>query len=343
MAAEPTSFANANVEHSPHRRLLRAAVVSFVLLAAAAAALFYRQQITDQLAVWQFHPSTTLQAAADRAGLNETGKFYLYASQAQVVERATFNSACGSLNTEQTVVIGCYTSPGQRIYVYHVTDTQLDGVVEATTAHEMLHAAFDRLSGTDKQRITELLETEQKKITDTRLLKLIDSYAKTEPTELTNELHSIIGTEVRALSPELEAYYARYFANRSATVDLTERYEKVFADLEKQQDTLVSELDALAASTNARQTAYTAALKQLNADIASFNTWNQSGTVTAAEYSVRRDVLEGRIAKLETERKAINTDIDTYNSKKAELDGLNLKAQDLNQSINSKVSPTPSL
>lgn len=340
---QPRNESLHNHEHTSHHRLIRAGVASLLLLAAAAAALLFRQQLFDQYVVWTFKPSASVVSAADRAGLNDTGKFFLYASQTEIVDRTMFNSACGSLQNEQTVVLGCYTSPGQRIYVYDVTDSRLDGVVEATAAHEMLHAAYDRLGSDDKAKVNALLEAQESKITDPRLLKLIAAYKKTEPGELINELHSIIGTEVQSISPELETYYARYFTDRSAVVALTQKYEHVFTDLENQQNALVKELDTLAADINARQTVYNADLKQLNKDIETFNTWTKSGNATAEEYDARKSVLEQRIAALEAERTSINAEITTYNSKKAELDKLNLAAQDLNQSINSKVSPTPSL
>lgn len=334
---------DSNEHRHSKQRLIRAALFSCLLLGLAAVAFLQRQYIADQLVVWQFQPTTQLQSVAERAGLSETGKFYLYASQAAIVDKETFNQACGSLQTEQTIVIGCYTSPEQRIYVYNVADQQLDGVVETTTAHEMLHAAFDRLNTKDKQTVTALLEAEQKKITDTRLLQLIESYKKTEPGEVINELHSIIGTEVASISPELESYYGRYFIDRAAVVALKDKYESVFTDLAEQQDTLVNELEASAESINARQTAYATSLQKLNSDIEQFNSWAKANSPGYAEFESRRQALQQRIVSLENERLSLNTAISTYNKKKAELDALNLRAASLNQSINSKLAPTPSL
>lgn len=329
--------------HASRHHLIRAGIISFVLLSLAAGAFLYRQQIIDQLTVWSFTPTSALETAASDAGLNDTGKFYLYASQAAIVDRGTFNSTCGSLQSEQSIVLGCYTSPARRIYVYNVTDTRLEGIIATTSAHEMLHAAFDRLSQTEKERVGELLRAEQAKLTDKRLLNLIANYEKTEPGELVNELHSIIATEVRSISPELEGYYSQYFSKRESVVALTERYEKVFTDLADEQERLVTKLDTMAADINKRQEAYTAGIEQLNTDIQAFNKWTRSSSATEDEYNSRRGILEERITTLETERDAINAAITEYNSTKAKLDALNLKAEDLNQSINSKVSPTPSL
>lgn len=339
----PPQSSDSNERHPSKWRLIRAALFSCLLLGLAAFAFLQRQYIADQLVVWQFQPTTQLQSVAERAGLSETGRFYLYASQAAIVDKETFNQACGSLQTEQTIVIGCYTSPEQRIYVYNVADQQLDGVVETTAAHEMLHAAFDRLSVREKEAVVALLEAEEKKITDTRLLKLIESYKKTEPGEVMNELHSIIGTEVASISSELENYYGRYFIDRGDVVTLKDKYESVFTDLAEQQDTLVNELEASAQSINVRQAMYTASLQKLNSDIEQFNNWAKTNNTSYAEFESRRQALQQRIASLESERLSLNTAISTYNKKKAELDALNLRAASLNQSINSKLAPTPSL
>lgn len=313
-----------------------------LLLAAGVALFYFRQAIVDQVTVWNFTPSAELVSLADRGGLNDEGRFYLYASQAQISDKTEFNAKCGSLQNERTVVLGCYTGSNGQIYIYDITDTQLDGVRETTAAHEMLHAAYDRLSASERNYVDSLLVAEESKIIDERLLGLIDEYKKSEPTQVVNELHSIFGTEVRDLSPELEAYYAQYFTDRLAVVTLKEKYEKVFTDLEAKQTALVNELNAMAEEVNLRQGAYEIALSNLNADIASFNTWAQSGTASKSLYNTRRAELEARIAGLDAERDAINAEIDLYDAKKAELDKLNVQAAELNQSIDSKLSEAPS-
>lgn len=329
-------------QHSRGRFL--ASFFTFALLVAAVALFYNRQAILDDITAWRFTPSAELVTLEDNAGLNQTGKFYLSASQAEISDKAAFNTACGKLQNERTVVIGCYTGADKRIYIYNVTDAQLDGVKETTTAHEMLHAAYDRLSASDRTYVDGLLTAEKAKITDTRILSLIKEYEKSEPDEVVNELHSIFGTEVRDLSPELETYYARYFSDRLKVVALKEKYEKVFTDLASKQTALVAELNTLATDVNTRQKAYEASLDALNTDIESFNVWAESGTAKKSDYATRRAALQERITALDTERDAINTEIDDYNAKKAELDTLNVQAATLNQSIDSKLSTsTPTL
>lgn len=335
---QPQKQPNIPVKRQHTKGRFVASLFVFLLVIAAVALFYNRQAVLDQLTVWRFTPSPELVSLADSAGLNDTGKFYLKASQAEVSDRTEFNDACGKLQNERTVVIGCYTGADKRIYIYDVTDSQLDGVKETTAAHEMLHAAYDRLSSSDKKRVDALLVAEEANITDERILNLIKEYETSEPDEVINELHSIFGTEVRNLSPELETYYARYFSNRSKVVALKEKYERVFTDLATKQTTLVTELNTLASDVNTRQKAYETALASLNADIESFNTWAQSGTAKKSEYTARRAALQVKINALDTERDAINSEIDAYNAKKTELDTLNVQAATLNEHIDSKLS-----
>lgn len=312
-----------------------------LLAVALLCAIFFRQDILDQVVVWQHPLSADLASIANRAGMNKTGEFYLAASQTAIVDREKFNSDCSSLINEKTVILGCYDPTDRRIYVYNVTDKKLDGIREATTAHEMLHAAYDRLSPWDKQRINSLLEAERAKVTDQRIKDLIASYEQSEPTEVVNELHSICGTEVSTLSPELEQYYNRYFSDRHKVITLKDTYEKVFTDLSNQQTALVTKLNAMAPSLKTRVDQYEKDLDAYNTDVDAFNTWADSSSVTMTEFYNRRGGLVSRGDRLESDRTSINNDVETYNSLKDQLDAINLQAKNLNQSIDSKKIPSP--
>lgn len=338
---QPLKPSNLQPKRRHTKGRLFAGLFTLVLFAAGVWLFYNRQAVIDQITVRRFTPSAELTTLANNAGVNELGKFYLAASQAEISDKTAFNKACGSLQSERTVVIGCYVGADKRIYIYNVTDAQLNGVKETTAAHEMLHAAYDRLSGSERKYVDGLLNAEKAKITDERILNLIAEYEKSEPDSVVNELHSIFGTEIRNLSPELETYYAKYFTDRSKVVALKENYEKVFTDLAAKQTALVNELNTLASDVNTRQKAYQASVAILNSDIASFNAWASSGDATKSQYDSRRDLLQRRITALDAEREAINGEIDTYTAKKTELDKLNVLAATLNQSIDSKLSETP--
>ncbi len=47
-------------------------------------------------------------------------------------------------------------------------------------------------------------------------------------------MHSIFGTEVQTLPPDLETYYSQYFKNRSSVVGLSARYQAEFTSRKDQ-------------------------------------------------------------------------------------------------------------
>jgi chromosome segregation ATPase len=122
----------------------------------------------------------------------------------------------------------------------------LSGVEQVTAAHEMLHAAYDRLSTADRQKIDQqLLDYYHNDLHDQRILDTIDAYKKTEPNDLVNEMHSIFGTEIAGLPPGLEQYYQRYFTNRQQVAAFAAQYQSAFTSKQAALTRLESQLDAL--------------------------------------------------------------------------------------------------
>jgi hypothetical protein len=158
-----------------------------------------------------------------------------------------FQQACA--NAEQTIVLGCYISGrsiDNNIIIREINDDRLEGVEQVTAAHEMLHSAYDRLGPKEKQEIDAILLNYYKNdLTDQRIKDTIESYKKTEPTELINEMHSIFGTEIRVLPAALESYYKRYFIDRSKVTSLAMKYETEFSSRKSQVEVLDQRLNSL--------------------------------------------------------------------------------------------------
>lgn len=316
-------------------------IISLCLLGLAAFVFVYRQSLIDTFVVWQFKPTPDIAAISRRTKLTEHGKFYFYASRPQLDGREQFNNACKALATEQTVVLGCYV--GMRIYLFDIDNPKLDGIKEVTAAHEMLHAAYDRLSPEEREHVDGLIEDQLRTLSDERILELIKEYDKTEPGQRLNELHSILGTEVAALSPELEKYYTQYFEDRSVVVALADGYSSVFEQLKSRTDVLLAEINTLANSIEQHNATYSSAAAALNADITSFNARANSGKMTKAEFDRERAGLEARQDELQTLYDSIKAEIAAYDAKRAELESINAESDILNRSINSALSPVPNL
>lgn len=317
-------------------------VVVLISLAATLFLVVNRQSVIDHIAMWQYKPSAEIVTFADRADLSETGKFIFYASQPSLEGTQAFNAKCSRLE-RTTAVLGCYD--GRIIYVYDVPNPTLDGIREVTAAHEMLHAAYLRLSDNDRTKINALVESEYEKLRNNAdFAERMAFYARTEPGERDNELHSIIGTEVTSISPELESYYKKYFDDRSKVVALHTRYASIFASLQTRSDELSSQMTGLADAIEQESKDYNGDVNQLNKDIAAFNTRAKNGTFSSqAQFNSERSDLMARSTALEVQRAAIDDKRTQYDKLREELLSIASESEALNRSIDSSLAPAPSL
>lgn len=318
-------------------------LLAAAILSAAALLIFLnRQFVVDQITVWQYQPTTAVAQLAERATISDKGLFYFYASQPSIEGSQRFNSLCGR-KEPASAILGCYSAT--RIYIYDITDPKLEGIREVTAAHEMLHAAFERLTETEKQRLGDLLEAEYVKVSDKDLQERMDYYARTEPADRINELHSIIGTEVGDISLELEAHYKKYFSDRQKVVSLYVAYQKVFTTIKARADDLVARLGVLGDGIEAATAAYNENVKQLQSDILAFNqrASQPGGYSSQAEFNSAKTELLSRVQKLDADREKIDADIQMYQTMQAELKALAVQSETLNRSIDSSLAPAPQL
>lgn len=316
--------------------------VGLVLIGAALALWLNRQYVVDWLAFTQYSPTAAVRGIADRTTMNDTGTFYFFGAQPQIEAATTFNKTCARRESS-TAILGCYTN--SRIFVYDVTDKRLDGIKEVTAAHEMLHATYQRLSESERQRVNDWLEKEYQQLkTDKDLTSRMAYYDKNEPGEKYNELHSIIGTEYGTISAELETYYARYFNDRRAVVQLHNGYATVFSHLEAQATALSTQLKTLGAAIEQDSASYNDAVKVLNKDIETFNGRASSGDFKSqAAFDRERSALMNRANALDMQRQKINTDMTTYESLRTEYNQTAATSNELYKSMDSNLAPAPSV
>lgn len=276
----------------------------------------------------------------ERMQLTDAGKFAFYAAHPSLDERQAFNDKC-ERQEEGTAILGCYD--GQRIYLFDVADSRLDGMEEVTAAHEMLHAVYQRLSQSEKQRIDRLIEAAYETLKDDpRLAERMAFYARTEPGERDNELHSIIGTEVMEVSAELEAHYAQYFSNRKAVVELHNTYNRHFMELEQRAKSLSAQLEGLRKEREALIDSYEMSLAQINADIAAFNKRaGEGGFTSTGQFNSQRSVLTVRLAGIEALRNEITVMTTRFNDLVRQHNEAVVQSGELYQSIDSTVAPAP--
>lgn len=315
------------------------AIIFFVI----AAWLWFNQQfVLDQIAVWQYKPTTEIAALADRASMSDRGRFLFYASQPVIEATQKFNQECDR-KEEGVAILGCYVA--NRIFIYDVKDSRLDGIREVTAAHEMLHAAYQRLGQAERERVDKLVEAEYAKLSnEDKFKERMAFYARTEPGERDNELHSVIGTEVADIAPELETYYASFFADRSKIVSLHDTYQSVFTKIESQAKQIYAELTALGKQIEAKSSDYNKAVSALNDDIQNFNERARGNKFSSqTQFANERTALSNRVDQILATRDQINKDIAKYEELRAQYNETASESKRLNDSLDSSLAPAPSI
>lgn len=208
-----------------------------IVISALSLAFWYRQDLIDWYALRNYTPSSQVSSLADKAYMTDYGRKLFYLNDPQIQPKQEFYSNC---KDHEAVVLGCYKPP-IGIYLLEVTDKRLAGVEEVTAAHEMLHAAYDRLDYQQKVRINELVNQTYEQLDDQAIKDKIGLYLE-NGADTTNELHSILGTEVAKLPAELETYYNKYFTKRSAVVQMAADFQNVFTSRRLKVDELDKQL-----------------------------------------------------------------------------------------------------
>ena len=315
-----------------------AGIVSAVAIVAVVALsifwYFNRQFINDQLSVWSFTPSSEIETINGRISLTEKGTFVFYATQPVVASQQQFNDTCPREETTSPV-LGCYTHE-DRIYIYNVSNDQLDGMKEVTAAHEMLHAVWHRMSASEQEKISVLLKDRYEQYATTALKDRMAYYERVQPEEVVNELHSILPTEVADIGPELEAYYSQFFEKRSEVVALHKKYNDIYVQLTTRADEIFSQMDTLQTEITTRNEQYAADTTQLQVDITSFNQRAQQGSFTSmSQFYNERSRLVARVDQLEAEKQSLNESIELYNNLHQEYDKIADQIEVLNDSLDS--------
>lgn len=239
----------------------------FILLTLLAVGYIERWSLYDFWRLRDYSAPMQVSVLADEISFSETGRRLFYVNKPSIDSKEAFRTHCTT--REQTIVLGCFI-PFNGIYLQDISDERLDGVMQVTTAHEMLHAAYQRLGAGEKNKVNSLLDDSFSKLDNPRIKDTIDDYKKTGA-DISNELHSILGTEVRNLPVELETHYKKYFTDRSKIVAFSEKYESAFtsrkqqaADYQNQITSLKQEIDASNADIKSKQSALEARQKELN-------------------------------------------------------------------------------
>ena len=309
-------------------------LVAFILTLAVAFLL--QHPVRDTVIGASYNPPQSVEAIESRLQLTNSGTRIFAATQPKLMAGEEFTETCENIE-KSSVVLGCYVS--QQVILFDVSRTELDGIKEVTAAHELLHAAYDRLLFFEKPQIKELLIAEEARLqADEAFVERMSVYDSLSREDQINELHSVLATEIRDISPELEQYYERYFTERNAVVELYESYQSVFSELRQETERLVAQLDRAASTINELSAQYDTDRAALEGDIQSFNARADAQQFdSVAEFNFERNELVRRSNALEQQRININNRIASYEATLARYDDLAVQLSGLNQSIDSKI------
>lgn len=313
-----------NVDKMRRRRSVLRVVLGMSLVAVPLVGLWQRQSIFDWAQLRDYTPPAAIASLAEADSMNEKAKRIFYVNHPKLTSDTTsFRQACSI--SEQTIILGCY-HPGQRgIFVYDVQDERLSGIEEVTSAHEMLHAAYDRLSSKDRNDVDKMLNDFYKNdLKDQRVQGTIEAYKKTEPNDIVNEMHSIFGTEITNLPSALENYYNRYFINRAAVVAFSQNYESEFTSRSARAQQYEAQLNGLKQKIEGEEASLRAQSERINTEQARLDSLRNSGQVDqynagVAAYNAGVNAYNAGVAGYKRDINNYNALVEQYNAIAGEL------------------------
>ncbi len=289
-----------------------------------------RWNIHDTLRLRGYQPPVEIAQLATDSSLNDGARRLFYVYHPRLENKEAFNAHCTL--PEKTIVLGCYVG-GTGIYIYNVTDVRLDGIKQVTAAHETLHVAYERLSGKERARVDGLINAAFATVTSERIKNAIEDYRR-NGADITNELHSILGTEVRNLPAELEQYYARYFINRLKVVEYSEKYEQVFTERKQKVAQADQQLAALKQQIDAGETNLNALPKELQSERARLD-----GLLASKDYAAYNAAVPGfnaRVTAYNAQVGQVRRQIDQYNALVAQRNAIATEERELIKAIDSR-------
>ena len=259
-----------------------------------------------------YTPPAAIISLADQDTFNSYTKHLFYVNRPLLLNTvSSFRQYCPE--NENTIVLGCYHSGQQGIYIYNVQDPTLAGVQQVTAAHEVLHSIYARLSTKDRNYVDGLLESYYKTgLQDQRVLAEVKIYQQTEPNDVMDEMNSTFGTEIADLPAALNTYYAQFFTNRQAIVAFEQSYQGEFTQRQAQIAADDAQLASLKSNIDAEEQNLKQQSAQINTDRSRLDSEQSSGQYQA--YNSQVDAFNAEINSYNQGVAKLKADITNYNN-----------------------------
>lgn len=311
---------------------LRTAVVFGVIAVLLGVAVFVlnSQEMQDRLSAIGYTPTSEMAGLKDALDLTGKGEAIFLASKPELENADNFNYHCSSYNSSVSV-LGCYSNGA--IYVYNITEESLNGIKESTVAHELLHAAWRRMSEDERKEVSAMLDDVYAKNAE----ELEEELKTYDATDRTDELHSRIGVQIADLPEKLEEHYAKYFNDQDKVVKYYEKYSANFKELARETEKLKGELDVLKTEFDTKTAEYQKEVGQLNSEVEEFNKCAETVNCFKSneEFVQKKAGLEERQRKLDEYYAELERMVGDYNQKVEKYNNSVLRTQKLQNAMNS--------
>ena len=241
-------------------------------------------------------PTVEVTAFANRLLLTEEGREVFFSAGPIVRAAPQYEVDCRTFGSDDT---GCYSDG--RIVIFERRDPRLDGMMEVTAAHELLHAAWERMTSDERAFLEPSIRAAFATIPDmeSTIAGYLDYYGVTsvDNPQMLDEMHSFVGTDVVPVDPALEAHYSRFFADRPSVVALNDvsrlaQLRARFDQINARMGELNAAADALGARIEAGAVAdYSTAVTEFNANVTEQN-------ALIAEFDLGRAEVDDLLALL---------------------------------------------
>ncbi len=338
MSSPMSKYPSISANQSGRMRHIAAVVLLLAWLAAMWLASVHRQDIIDWWRLRNYQAPQSISRLADQDTMTDYGRKIFYVNNPLINDKATFHTKCPNNGGEQTIVLGCYIGNQAGIFLLAVSDSRLDGIVQVTAAHEMLHGAYDRLSTKERNRVDAMLADYYKnQLHDQRILDTLDAYKKSEPRDVVNEMHSIFGTEVATLPAGLEQYYKQYFTDRSKVAGFAAQYQAAFTSRKAAiagYDTQLASLKDQIAVTEADLKTKHSAIEAQQSSLVSLRT---SGNIAA--YNAGVPAYNSLVDSYNQQVETIKSLITQYNQLVATRNAIAVEQASLTKELSSDAAP----
>ena len=325
-------------DENKKRSFLKVFMAVALICAVAVAVVVNYTFIADSILAIGYEPSAELQSIINAVQLTDAGSHIAMATRPQLQDSADFNEACPNSN-ENASILGCYGE--NKVFIYNVTNDELDGIHEATFAHELLHAVWDRMAPWDRTALEKSIDQVYSENSGLREhMQLYDDNSKYD------ELHSVIGSQISCekMPSDLCRHYQKYFQSQDKVARYYEKYSQKFAALSERAELLERQIEEYRTKIQKLQEEYDQKGATLSGDINIFNARARTGYFkTVDEFEKAHSAIMARRTALEADYNSLVETINSANQLIEEYNTNITRSNELQRSIDSKAAqPQPS-